>query len=287
MNADAIALLLAKGLSGEDILELARIMEASEPQRSSGAERQARYRARGGGKIPETMRQEVFERDGWACLDCGSDQYLCADHIIPVSKGGETSFDNLQTLCLPCNSRKKDRIRKRDVRRKEATLSGGMSGGKSTDNPLNEYISKTPPSETKVSSERVKRACKVDQFPCPAGVDRIDWQALLQNRKQKRAALSEGAHRQIIKKLNEWERDGWPPGPIVAHAAEMGWTSVFPTDEMKAKQNGRLPTPRNFRPEPAMALKRIAEAELAAEGASGHKEFGGGTRLALPDYLTN
>lgn len=140
-------------------------------------------------------------------------------------------------------------------------------------------------SEAKASSE--KRAGKVDQFPCPAGVDRIDWQALLQNRKQKRAALSEGAHRQIVKKLNEWERDGWPPGPIVAHAAEMGWTSVFPTDEMKAKQNGRLPTSHNFRPEPAMALKRIAEAELAAEGSSSHQEFGFGTGLALPDYLTN
>lgn len=110
-------------------------------------------------------------------------------------------------------------------------------------------------SEAKASSE--KRAGKVDQFPCPAGVDRIDWQALLQNRKQKRAALSEGAHRQIVKKLNEWARDGWPPGPIVAHAAEMGWTSVFPTDEMKAKQNGHVRQSNNqpkYKPSAALAL---------------------------------
>lgn len=215
MNADAMAFLARKGLSLDEAIELARILEAAPKPKSKAALRQARYRAR---KEAENVTSDV------------------TSDVTP---------------------------------------------------PLNEYISKPPPSETKVSSERVKRAGKVDQFPCPAGVDRIDWQALLQNRKQKRAALSEGAHRQIIKKLNEWERDGWPPGPIVAHAAEMGWTSVFPTDEMKAKQNGRLPTSHNFRPEPAMALKRIAEAELAAEGSSSDQEFGFGTGLALPDYLTN
>lgn len=92
-------------------------------------------------------------------------------------------------------------------------------------------------SEAKASSE--KRARKSEHpFECPQGVDPIDWEGLKANRKTKRAALHEGAYRQIVNKLEVWKRDGWPPGPIVAHAAEMGWTSVFPTDEMKAKQNG-------------------------------------------------
>lgn len=79
---------------------------------------------------------------------------------------------------------------------------------------------------------------KPDPFPLPDGVDPIDWDGLKANRKAKRAALSPGAHRSIVKKLDGWKRDGWPPGPIVAHAAEMGWTSVFPTDQMKASKNG-------------------------------------------------
>lgn len=84
--------------------------------RSSGAERTRRYRERGGGKIPPDMRRAVFDRDGNACLDCGSIDHLHCDHVIPVSKGGETSMENLQTLCRVCNCRKRDRIRKRDVR---------------------------------------------------------------------------------------------------------------------------------------------------------------------------
>lgn len=90
--------------------------------------------------------------------------------------------------------------------------------------------------EPPVTPSGVKRA---DPFPCPAYVDPIDWQALKANRKAKRAALTEGAHRQIVRKLDAWAGEGWPPGPIVAFAAERGWTTVFETDEMKAPRNGK------------------------------------------------
>jgi hypothetical protein len=79
-----------------------------------------------------------------------------------------------------------------------------------------------------------------DFFPCPDDVDPIDWSALKENRKAKRAPLTEGAHRQIVNKLTKWADAGWPPGPVVAYAAERGWTTVFETDEMKAGQNGQL-----------------------------------------------
>lgn len=56
--------------------------------------------------IPEEMRWEVFERDGFACKQCGSKRWLRADHVIPESAGGPTTLENLQTLCRSCNSRK-------------------------------------------------------------------------------------------------------------------------------------------------------------------------------------
>lgn len=56
--------------------------------------------------IPLTLRTQVYERDEWACVECGSDQNLTLDHIYPWSKGGTDRLDNLQTLCRTCNSSK-------------------------------------------------------------------------------------------------------------------------------------------------------------------------------------
>lgn len=87
-------------------------------------------------------------------------------------------------------------------------------------------------SQAKACSDKRARRAAFD-FPCPAGVDPVDWEGLKANRRAKRAALSEGAHRQIITKLDRWAAAGWPPGPIVAHAVEHGWQTVFETAEMK------------------------------------------------------
>lgn len=108
-----------------------------------------------------------------------------------------------------------------------------------TDAPLSRppnEINSNPPTHT--HENITPRTRKAETFPCPDGVDQSDWDGLKANRKAKRAALSEGAHRQIITKLNRWAEAGWPPGPIVAAAAERGWTTVFETDEMKGAQNG-------------------------------------------------
>ena len=57
-----------------------------------------------------SLRKKVFERDAYRCRECGEWHDLTVDHIHPWSKGGLTKLSNLQTLCEPCNSRKKDRI---------------------------------------------------------------------------------------------------------------------------------------------------------------------------------
>lgn len=57
-------------------------------------------------KIPDALRLAIYERDGHACLECGTADDLTLDHIFPFSKGGEDTFDNLRTLCRPCNSSK-------------------------------------------------------------------------------------------------------------------------------------------------------------------------------------
>lgn len=62
------------------------------------------------------LRQRIKERDGFTCKQCGASVHnepnllLEIDHIIPVSKGGLTTEDNLQTLCWRCNRRKGAKI---------------------------------------------------------------------------------------------------------------------------------------------------------------------------------
>ena len=55
-------------------------------------------------------RRAVFARDGWSCQYCGSRSSLTVDHVIPRSKGGPSTWDNIVASCAPCNRRKGDRL---------------------------------------------------------------------------------------------------------------------------------------------------------------------------------
>jgi len=51
-------------------------------------------------------RRAVFARDDWTCQYCGARSNLTVDHVIPRSKGGASSWDNIVASCAPCNLRK-------------------------------------------------------------------------------------------------------------------------------------------------------------------------------------
>ena len=54
-------------------------------------------------------RRAVFARDKHRCQYCGSARHLTVDHVVPRSKGGLDTWDNLVTSCAPCNRKKADR----------------------------------------------------------------------------------------------------------------------------------------------------------------------------------
>lgn len=60
--------------------------------------------------IPKEVVDAVWRRDGGRCVYCGSTENLHLDHIIPFSKGGDTSVENLQLLCQKCNLQKSNKI---------------------------------------------------------------------------------------------------------------------------------------------------------------------------------
>ena len=55
-------------------------------------------------------RRAVFARDDWTCQYCGARSNLTVDHVIPRSKGGGSSWDNIVASCAPCNRRKGDAL---------------------------------------------------------------------------------------------------------------------------------------------------------------------------------
>ncbi len=61
-------------------------------------------------KVPAVNRREVFRRDHHTCQYCSATRDLTIDHVIPLSKGGSHTWENVVTACQSCNQRKGDRL---------------------------------------------------------------------------------------------------------------------------------------------------------------------------------
>jgi hypothetical protein len=71
------------------------------PSPISGAERQRKRR--------ERQWRELLERHGTLCAYCGEREASHQDHVIPRSKGGSDSIDNMVPACADCNLEKGNR----------------------------------------------------------------------------------------------------------------------------------------------------------------------------------
>jgi len=72
--------------------------------------------------VPRKFRRQVtntflFARDRYTCQYCGRPRaelrgrdFLTRDHVIPLSRGGLNTWDNVLTACSPCNNRKGNRL---------------------------------------------------------------------------------------------------------------------------------------------------------------------------------
>lgn len=61
-------------------------------------------------RVSNKIRFPIYARDNYQCVKCGSTDDLEIDHIYPISKGGKSELNNLQTLCHRCNYLKGNRI---------------------------------------------------------------------------------------------------------------------------------------------------------------------------------
>lgn len=59
--------------------------------------------------IVRFSKQNVFLRDNFVCQYCESlvtRKSATLDHVLPISHGGQTTWDNCTTACTNCNARK-------------------------------------------------------------------------------------------------------------------------------------------------------------------------------------
>ena len=60
------------------------------------------------GTVPFT-RANIYRRDGYQCQYCREtfrSEDLTFDHVVPSAQGGQKSWENIVTCCVPCNRRK-------------------------------------------------------------------------------------------------------------------------------------------------------------------------------------
>jgi 5-methylcytosine-specific restriction endonuclease McrA len=91
------------------------VLKTRDPQltRENNRRHEARRRSWKMGTEPTLMRVQEIELErlwGGRCLQCGSDEKLTWDHVVPLSRGGQHSLMNLQRLCRQCNARKATRV---------------------------------------------------------------------------------------------------------------------------------------------------------------------------------
>ncbi|MDB5093163.1 MAG: endonuclease [Candidatus Eremiobacteraeota bacterium] len=56
-------------------------------------------------------KKNVLLRDGYVCAYCGDrgSRDMTVDHVVPSSRGGRSTWENLVACCATCNARKRDR----------------------------------------------------------------------------------------------------------------------------------------------------------------------------------
>jgi len=62
---------------------------------------------------PRFSKNNLYLRDQYKCLYCSQPfqkNQLTLDHVVPISRGGKTRWDNCVSACGPCNSRKGNKL---------------------------------------------------------------------------------------------------------------------------------------------------------------------------------
>ena len=93
-------------LSESDILALIKDSEQRRQNKLEAVRTPASNKKKTRELVSSEVQRAVWRRDQGKCVKCRSGDAIHYDHIIPVSKGGSNSVNNIQILCAKCNMKK-------------------------------------------------------------------------------------------------------------------------------------------------------------------------------------
>lgn len=145
---------------------------------------------------------------------------LDLDACIRIVKAGEKKAD-------PTNAERQARYREK--RKRNGVTVTGVT-------PNDNKNTLTPGSEAKASKPFV--------WACPPNVDPQHWADFRKARKRKSCADSETAYLAVIRDLEKFSDDEWPPGRLVQRSAENGWAKIVnPREDKFGKSSHERPDP--------------------------------------------
>lgn len=180
-----------------------------------------------------------------------------------------------------------ERDRKRRQRAKEQDTDGTVTGqSRDTDGTVTDTPSLSlPPNEnnsnppTHTHPDVTTRARKADPFPRPDWCSEQIWNDLKANRKAKRLPNTASAHAKLLRDLEAMSDDDWPPGRLLEAIVARGWAAAY---DPRENRNDRPPNfSRTAKPDPLLAMRAIARAQIEAEDSGGYPGdgFGAGPTL--------
>lgn len=166
--------------------------------------------------VPALLKEQVLARDKHQCCACKNKKNLEIDHIIPVSKGGESKIDNLQTLCRSCNRKKRNRV----------ALATQEDAQRSLETETYSKEEETEKEDKYLEKKKISKKEK-ESFSLPSDIPVEAWNDYIDMRIKVRKPMTDKAKQMAITQLYAFREQGYDMAGVLQQSVFNSWQGLF------------------------------------------------------------